>query len=30
MYSVKNSGRDAIAVTSLDTNRGVLNFKFRD
>ena len=27
MCSVKNSGRDAIAVTSLETNHGVLNFK---
>ena len=29
MYSVKNSGRDGIAVTSLETNHGVLNFRFR-
>lgn len=29
MCSVKNSGRDAIAVTSLEKNHGVLNFKSR-
>ena len=29
MQSVKNSGRDALAVTSLETNHGVLNFRFR-
>ena len=29
MYSVKNSGRDALAVTSLEKNHGVLNFRFR-
>ena len=29
MQPVKNFGRDALAVTSLETNHGVLNFRFR-
>ena len=29
MHSAKNSGRDALAVTSIEKNHGVLNFRFR-